>query len=465
MIEFDNLTYLHGKPQGTGLLKANPEDFVVVEDLGFEPDGEGEHILVRILKNGCNTRFVADALAKFLKIHAREVSFAGQKDKHAVTEQWLCARVPGKEMPDLSAFQLEGCQVLEYARHKRKLRLGALKGNAFTLVLREVSNRDDVEQRLIDICVKGVPNYFGAQRFGIGGSNLQGAQRWAQTNTPVRDRNKRSFWLSAARSALFNQIVAERLKKADVNQVVDGDALQLAGRGSWFVATTEELAELQRRVNDKELMITAALPGSGEWGTQREALAFEQAAVAAETELQALLVREKVEAARRAMLLYPQQLSWNWWDDVTVEIRFWLPAVVILVTGAGGVFGKVLVESGVGKALANMLQMIDLPLLPAAFIISLALRASQGSATVAILTTGGLLSEAVMGLNPIQCVLVTLAACFGGLGASHINDSGFWIVTKYLGLSVADGLKTWTVLTTILGFTGFLITWCVWAVI
>ncbi|MWT85890.1 GntP family transporter [Escherichia coli] len=140
-------------------------------------------------------------------------------------------------------------------------------------------------------------------------------------------------------------------------------------------------------------------------------------------------------------------------------------AVVILVTGAGGVFGKVLVESGVGKALANMLQMIDLPLLPAACIISLALRASQGSATVAILTTGGLLSEAVMGLNPIQCVLVTLAACFGGLGASHINDSGFWIVTKYLGLSVADGLKTWTVLTTILGFTGFLITWCVWAVI
>ncbi|MCN3279007.1 GntP family transporter [Escherichia coli] len=140
-------------------------------------------------------------------------------------------------------------------------------------------------------------------------------------------------------------------------------------------------------------------------------------------------------------------------------------AVVILVTGAGGVFGKVLVESGVGKALANMLQMIDLPLLPAAFIISLALRASQGSATVAILTTGGLLSEAVMGLNPIQCVLVTLAACFGGLGASHINDSGFWIVTKYLGLSVADGLKTWTVLTTILGFTGFLITWCVWLVI
>ncbi|QJT82336.1 tRNA pseudouridine(13) synthase TruD [Kosakonia sp. MUSA4] len=326
MTEFDNLTWLHGKPAGSGILKANPEDFVVVEDLGFEPDGEGEHILVRILKNGCNTRFVADALAKFLKIHAREVSFAGQKDKHAVTEQWLCARVPGNTMPDLSAFALEGCKVLEYARHKRKLRLGALQGNAFTLVLREVSDRADVETRLQAIGEKGVPNYFGAQRFGIGGSNLQGALRWAQSTAPVRDRNKRSFWLSAARSALFNQIVNERLKKTDFNQVVDGDALQLAGRGSWFVASEEERAELQARVDAQTLMITAALPGSGDWGAQRAALAFEQQAVADAPELQALLVREKVEAARRAMLLYPQKLCWNWWDDVTVELRFWLPA-------------------------------------------------------------------------------------------------------------------------------------------
>ncbi|EHN8718241.1 tRNA pseudouridine(13) synthase TruD [Enterobacter hormaechei] len=326
MTDFDNLTYLHGEPQGKGLLKANPEDFVVVEDLGFEPDGEGEHILVRILKNGCNTRFVADALAKFLNIHAREVSFAGQKDKHAVTEQWLCARVPGNGMPDLSKFELEGCKVLEYARQKRKLRLGALKGNAFTLVLREVTEREDVEKRLKAINERGVPNYFGAQRFGIGGSNLLGALRWAQSGAPVRDRNKRSFWLSAARSALFNQIVSERLKKPDANQVVVGDALQLAGRGSWFVATADEMADVQSRVDAKTLMITAALPGSGDWGTQGEALAAEQSAVADAPELQSLLVREKVEAARRAMLLYPQQLSWNWWDDVTVELHFWLPA-------------------------------------------------------------------------------------------------------------------------------------------
>lgn len=328
MTGFDSLTYLHGQPQGRGILKANPEDFLVVEDLGFEPDGEGEHILLRIRKSGCNTRFVADALAKFLKIHPREVSFAGQKDKHAVSVQWLCARLPGKEMPALSVFQLAGCQVLEYARHKRKLRPGALQGNQFTLILREISHRDELEIRLQAVQNQGVPNYFGAQRFGIGGSNLQGALYWAQSNAPQRDRNKRSFWLSAARSALFNQIVSERLKKIEFNQVVDGDALQLAGRGSWFVAGEDERAELQARVDNRQLMITAALPGSGEWGPQRVALEQEQAWLADDDAglLQSLLLREKVEAARRAMLLYPQQLSWNWWDDVSVELRFWLPA-------------------------------------------------------------------------------------------------------------------------------------------
>ncbi|WP_437178372.1 tRNA pseudouridine(13) synthase TruD [Buttiauxella gaviniae] len=325
-MDMQNLTWLHGKPQGTGLIKANPEDFVVIEDLGFGPDGDGEHLLLRILKNGCNTRFVADALAKFLKVHAREVSFAGQKDKHAVTEQWFCVRLPGKEMPDMGAFQLEGCQVLEYARHRRKLRLGALKGNSFTLVLRDVSDRDELEQRLNAILHRGVPNYFGSQRFGIAGNNLHQALRWAQSNAPIRDRNKRSFYLSAARSAMFNQVVSERLKKPDFNQVIDGDALQLAGRGSWFVAKPEELPELQQRVDDGELLITAPLPGDGAWGTQNAALEFEQRCVEQETDLLGLLVRERVEAARRAMLVMPKELSWNWWDDVTVELNFWLPA-------------------------------------------------------------------------------------------------------------------------------------------
>lgn len=140
-------------------------------------------------------------------------------------------------------------------------------------------------------------------------------------------------------------------------------------------------------------------------------------------------------------------------------------ASVILVAGAGGAFGKVLVESGVGKALAVTLETLHLPLVPAAFILSLALRASQGSATVAILTTSGLLTQAVTGVTDMQRVLVTLATCFGGLGLSHVNDAGFWVVTRYLGLSVADGLRTWTVLTTIMGLSGFVLTWLAWTVL
>jgi len=140
-------------------------------------------------------------------------------------------------------------------------------------------------------------------------------------------------------------------------------------------------------------------------------------------------------------------------------------ASVILVAGAGGAFGKVLVESGVGKALAVTLETLHLPLVPAAFILSLALRASQGSATVAILTTSGLLTQAVTDVTDMQRVLVTLAACFGGLGLSHVNDAGFWVVTRYLGLSVDDGLRTWTVLTTIMGLSGFVLTWLAWTVL
>ena len=134
-------------------------------------------------------------------------------------------------------------------------------------------------------------------------------------------------------------------------------------------------------------------------------------------------------------------------------------AVVIMVTGGGGVFGKVLTESGVGTALAETLNSLGIPVLPAGFIIAAALRASQGSASVAILTTAGLLADACSGFSDNYRVMVTIAIGFGALGLSHINDSFFWILTRYLGISVADGLKTWTVITTVTGVAGFIFTW------
>lgn len=142
-------------------------------------------------------------------------------------------------------------------------------------------------------------------------------------------------------------------------------------------------------------------------------------------------------------------------------------AVIVFVTGAGGVFANVLVASGIGKALSDTLVSLNMPIILAAFLICLALRASQGSATVAILTSVGLMAEpiAAAGYSQIQTVLVTLAIGFGGLGLSHINDSGFWIVTKYMGLTVKDGLKTWTLLSTVFSVVGFALTWVAFALV
>lgn len=320
------LNWLHGKPGATGQLKARPEDFLVTEDLGFTADGEGEHLLVRLRKKGCNTRFVADALAKFSGIPAREVSFAGMKDRHAVTEQTFCLRVPGKTTPDMSAFTLEGCEVLDSCRHRRKLRIGSLAGNAFTLVLRQISDANAVEQRLEAIRLQGVPNYFGAQRFGRDGNNLSQARRWAAGEIHIRERAKRGFLLSAARSAMFNQVTSERLGRYGLTQVFAGDALQLTGRGSWFVAQSEALPLLQQRVDHNELRITAPLPGDGEWGSLEQALAFEQQCLAEDSALFSLLKRERVSAARRAMLVIPQNLCWRWLGTHTLALTFWLPA-------------------------------------------------------------------------------------------------------------------------------------------
>ncbi|WP_127959724.1 tRNA pseudouridine(13) synthase TruD [Serratia microhaemolytica] len=321
-----NLHWLHGKPSACGQLKSSPEDFVVIEDLGFSPDGEGEHLLVRVRKTGCNTQFVAEALAKFAGIAARAVSYAGLKDRHAISEQWFCLHLPGKVTPDFSQFQLAGCELLQAERHLRKLRIGALKGNHFVLMLRQIDDGAEVEQRLQMIAQHGVPNYFGSQRFGHDENNLQMALRWANNEIRVTQRDKRSFYLSASRSALFNLTASQRLANQQQNVVLAGDALQLAGRNSWFVAKADELPLLQTRVDAGELMITAPLAGDGALGSEADALAFEQSSLQQQPQLLALLQRERLETARRAILLKPRQLQWHWHNDATLALRFWLPA-------------------------------------------------------------------------------------------------------------------------------------------
>jgi gluconate:H+ symporter, GntP family len=142
-------------------------------------------------------------------------------------------------------------------------------------------------------------------------------------------------------------------------------------------------------------------------------------------------------------------------------------AMVILVAGAGGVFGKVLVKTGIGDAVADVLDRTGLPLLALAFAMTMLLRAVQGSTTVALVTTAGLITPLLQrtDLSPQQLALVCLAMGAGGLSVSHINDAGYWMFTRLVGLEVGDGLRTWTVLTTVMGVAGFLLTSLLWLVV
>lgn len=170
-------------------------------------------------------------------------------------------------------------------------------------------------------------------------------------------------------------------------------------------------------------------------------------------------------AALLACVVLGRQQHWSL-DQPGRTVDHALPdvAVVVLVAGAGGVFASILVASGAGAALSRALMAVHMPVLLAGFVICLALRASQGSATVAILTTAGLLVDNVAagGYDALHIALIALAIGFGALGLSHVNDGGFWIFTTCTGLSVQDGLRAWTVLTTVRGLTGFLLTALVW---
>ncbi|MDE1886182.1 MAG: tRNA pseudouridine(13) synthase TruD, partial [Xanthomonadaceae bacterium] len=171
------LPYAFGGPPLRGVLRATPEDFFVDEDLGFAPGGSGEHVFVRVEKRGANTDFVAKELARFAGVRTEAVSYAGLKDRHAITRQTFCVHMPGKADPDWAALAHAEFRVLAAARHGRKLQRGALKGNRFRIVLREVHGDSAVAERVVEsIRAQGVPNYFGEQRFGRDAANVERAK-------------------------------------------------------------------------------------------------------------------------------------------------------------------------------------------------------------------------------------------------------------------------------------------------
>lgn len=320
-----SLAYLCGQPTAKAKIKARPEHFKVFEQLGYQFSGQGEQVMVQIRKTGENTSFVANELAKACGVKSKDVSWAGLKDRHAVTEQWLSVHLPQGKFPNLAQFEAQypSIKVLAMQRHNKKLRPGALQGNRFEVTLSEVSDVDDVLQRLQTVAQQGVPNYFGNQRFGREGNNLHEARRWGRENVRTRNQNQRSLYLSSARSWIFNHIVSARIEAGCFNRFIDGD-IALQGNEQSLVEANM-LSEWNAQLAQGQAAISAALAGDNALPTRNDALALEQPQLDAEPDLIKLIAGNRMRHDRRAVSLMPQNLSWEV-DGDQITLRFALDA-------------------------------------------------------------------------------------------------------------------------------------------
>ncbi|MBV2128335.1 tRNA pseudouridine(13) synthase TruD [Arsukibacterium indicum] len=298
--------YLYGKPEITATIRGTPEDFIVDEQLNFTPSGSGEHVLLQIEKRGQNTQYIARQLARLTGLRMRDISYAGLKDRHALTRQWFCFKWPIKQELGWQQWQIEDSRILQVVRHYRKLRLGALKANHFQLTLTDVSEPKELIKRL-QLIQNGVPNYYGEQRFGRAGANLALADSLF-AGEKIADRQIRGLALSASRSYLFNTVLSERIARGLFNQVLDGDILQLDGSGSIFQVETAD-STLQQRLLAGDVHPTAPLVGIEGAQVSLQAAALEHQALLPHRQWCEGLNEYRLQGARRSIRLQPQQLN------------------------------------------------------------------------------------------------------------------------------------------------------------
>ena len=315
-----------GGPAGTGRIRVTPEDFRVFEVPLVEPGGEGEHAWLKVRKRNSNTPWVAQQLAGFAGVPLSAVSDAGLKDRRAVTEQWFSVHLPGRPDPDWAGLQHEDFQVLAAQRHLRKLKTGTLLGNRFELRVRELDcDLQLLEQRVRQVAAGGFPNYFGPQRFGRDGANLDEAARMFSQPRRRIARAKRGIYLSAVRSALFNRVLAARVENGSWNRVLPGEALQLEGKSACFVTDAPD-AETLQRVQELAVHPTGPLCGDGDSLCRGEALAFEREQLQDWEGWIDALRRARVNAARRALRALPRDLHWQEEDAGCGLLSFYLPS-------------------------------------------------------------------------------------------------------------------------------------------
>ncbi|MFW5453254.1 tRNA pseudouridine(13) synthase TruD [Thioalkalivibrio sulfidiphilus] len=306
-------------------IRTRPEDFIVEELSAADPDGQGEHVWVLLEKTGCNTEHAARCLARAANVARSAVGYAGLKDRHAVTTQWFSVQLPGKDAPDWSAQLGPEFRVLRAERHSRKLKTGYLLGNRFRLTLRECrGDLAGLEQRLEQIRSHGVPNYFGPQRFGREGANLDKARAMFEGKMRVRDRKLAGLYLSAARSELFNRVLARRVEQGNWCRALPGDVMILDGSRSHFLAEAVDAA-LDERLRIGDVHPSGPLWGKGELATRGEVAALEQAVAEAEPVFAQGLAQAGLKQERRALRMRVNGLSHQWLDDETLVLAFELP--------------------------------------------------------------------------------------------------------------------------------------------
>ncbi len=302
--DFDELPRAWGEPLGSVVLRQEPADFQVSEHTGIALRGDGEHVYVRLRKIGQNTRWVAKRLGEFAGIPYKLVSYAGLKDRHAVTEQWFSLQLAGRPDPDWSALDIEGVDYLESGRHDRKLRQGQLSYNRFSIVLRDCGGVDatELDTRMELLSAHGVPNYFGPQRFGRDQGNL--ALALEQPRLKRLPREKRAFALSALRGALFNEWLASRVADNTWRTPLDGEAL-LSDRPRGAAEDDSSLFSPVR-------MPAGMLWGKGYGGTGGAVRKHELEFVNGYPAVAAALEAAGARFSRRVLCARVGDLSWSW---------------------------------------------------------------------------------------------------------------------------------------------------------
>ncbi len=318
--------YVLGKPSCTAHLRTTPEDFVVDEVLGFDPDGDGNHALLQIRKRNTNTEWLARQLAELAGVPLGEVGYAGLKDRRAVTTQYFSVNLSGKSEPDWQSLASEEIAILEVDRHHRKLKRGNLLENRFRLTLRELDGEcEALEQRLEKIRERGVPNYFGSQRFGRDGGNLKKVEALFRNEFQERDLHLRGLYLSAARSYLFNQVLSARVEAGNWNRALPGESLLMNGTTSTF--TVRLLSnEIERKVAMGELHPGGPLWGQGKLAVLADVLALESAVLAEESLMREGLEKAGLEQERRSLRLPVKGLQWQFTQPHQLQLEFALPA-------------------------------------------------------------------------------------------------------------------------------------------